>query len=214
MKKVWIIRISLLLAVGLLLYLFPVFRVESLSERVKQQQLEKFNPSQIVANVWDTDLVAAVEQAPTLETFLQAFRENPAQAITAWGKTVGVSSRRDFMVRIRGRVRELNRSTHLRLESPVAEDLVIEIRNGPVFGNAVRDSSALFDVALFTDTRKFNDLSAELNKRVETLVLPALFEQVTEGCTLEVVGCFSLDSKKPDLALLRLIPVRFKVLEF
>lgn len=212
MKKVWIIRICLLLGIGALLYLFPLFRVESLSERVNRQQLASFNPAQIVANVWHTDLSAAAKQAPLLETFARAFREDPQQAIAAYGNTVGVSSKWNFMVRVRGHVREHDGSL-LRLEPLASPHLRIEIRNGPVFGNSVRDGSALFDVASFTDTRKFNDLSAELNKQVEMSVLPALFAELSEGSLVEVVGCFTLDTRNPELDQIRLVPIQFERLK-
>ena len=51
-------------------------------------------------------------------------------------------------------------------------EVVIEI--GPVFGNAIRDGSGLLDVSEFANSQDFNALSAEINRRVEELVLPVL----------------------------------------
>jgi predicted lipoprotein len=212
-KRLCLLWVVLLLVSGVLIYFFPLFRVESLSARVKQQQLASFNAPQIVNAVWDSELMARAAAAPTFETFLERFRMDPQQAIETYGKSVGVSSRRDLMLRFRGRVTLSEGAEVLSMHPTSSSETVIEIRNGPVFGNALRDSSALFDVASFTDTRKFNDLSAELNRRVETLVLPSLFAQVQEGGVLEVTGSFSVDARRPDLTSIRLIPIWFEWIE-
>ena len=210
MKRKWIIWASLSAITVLLLCFFPLFRVKSLSEKRKQEQAAAFNASELVESIWEMDLQTAGQSAPDITVFLEEFAVDAEAAIVKYGNRVGVSSKYHFLFALNGNIQSIEGNT-LVIESTDWGATSIEIRNGPVFGNAVRDGCKLFDVASFTDTRKFNDVSAELNLRVEQDVLPLLFEQVEQGREISSVGCFTLNAKRPSVERIKWIPVGFKV---
>ncbi len=210
MKRKWIIWTSVCVITVLVLCFFPLFRVKSLSEKQKQEQAAAFNASELVESIWEAELQTAAQSAPDITAFLKEFADDAEAAIVKYGNLVGVSSKYHFLFALNGEVQSIEGNT-LVIESMDWGATSIAIQNGPVFGNAVRDGCKLFDVAAFTDTRKFNDVSAELNLRVEQEVLPSLFEQVEQGSKISSVGCFTLNAKRPTVERIKWIPVQFEV---
>ena len=43
------------------------------------------------------------------------------------------------------------------------------IQTGNIFGNAARDATGLLDVNIFANSRDFNDIASEINRRIDTL---------------------------------------------
>ena len=81
---------------------------------------------------------------------------------------------------------------------------------GVVVGNAVRDSTGLIDVSQFANSQDFNNLSADLNRRVETLVIAPARERLQVGARVAFVGCARV-SDDGDFDPLGLIPVHLDV---
>jgi len=212
MNRKWIFRGVALAGIGLLLWCFPIFHMVSLSDKRMAQAAATFNPAQLVETVWNGPLSTTMQTCPELVTFANEFRENPQQTLERYGRVVGVSSKRHFQLRFEGVVIEKDANRLLLQPHPGnLHGVMIEVQNGPVFGNAVRDGCALFRVGDFTDTRKFNDISAELNRRVEQDILPQLFMKVNRGETVAVTGCFTLNSRNPSIEVIPFIPIAFEV---
>ena len=82
---------------------------------------------------------------------------------------------------------------------------------GLVFGNAVRDGTGLLNVNDYPNSQDFNDISAELNKLIETRVQPKLRERAKVGATIRFTGCAEVSDESTDLHLLKLIPIQAEV---
>jgi predicted lipoprotein len=95
--------------------------------------------------------------------------------------------------------------------TPGATNAEITLLTGLVFGNTVRDGTGLLDVNNYPNSQDFNDISAELNKLIETRVLPKLRETAKTGATIRFAGCAEVVDESTDLRPLRLIPIQAEI---
>jgi predicted lipoprotein len=82
---------------------------------------------------------------------------------------------------------------------------------GPIFGNAVRDGTGLFNVNDYPNSQAFNRLSTELNALVETRVLPTLREKASIGSTVQFTGVAEVEEDAEQVVPLRVVPVAAEV---
>jgi predicted lipoprotein len=82
-----------------------------------------------------------------------------------------------------------------------------------VFGNTVRDATGLLDMDSFPNSQHFNDLSTELNRIVETRVLPGLRDRAEVGRKVRFVGCAEVARDARRRKPLKVVPVRVEILE-
>jgi predicted lipoprotein len=124
-----------------------------------------------------------LRQAVDAVDLLSALRLDAAAAAKQYGHRLGLSSTSSFLLSGTGRISGVTpTAVSIALgDDPTAVDLLIEF--GPVFGNAIRDSSGLLNVSDFPNSRDFNALSDEFNRRVEERVLPALQAGAVTGAT-------------------------------
>jgi predicted lipoprotein len=111
-----------------------------------------------------------------------------------------------------GRVVSVERDSvglSLRDDQPEAQ---LSLATGNIFGNAVRDGTGLLDVNEFANSQDFNALSAEINRRIEEQVLPALRKRAAVGAQVRFVGCAEIVDEAADLHPLRVVPIVAEVL--
>jgi predicted lipoprotein len=80
-----------------------------------------------------------------------------------------------------------------------------------VFGNTIRDGSGLLDVSDFPNSRDFNAISSEINRRVEERVFPLLKQKAAAGVAIQFAGCVDITDPETDLRPLRLVPITIKI---
>jgi predicted lipoprotein len=95
--------------------------------------------------------------------------------------------------------------------TPGTTNAEIVLLAGLVFGNTVRDGTGLLNVNDYPNSQDFNDISAELNKIIETRVLPKLREGVKVGAAVRFVGCAEVADESTDLRPLKLVPIQAEV---
>ena len=211
MKKTWIIRGVTALIIIVLLYLFPLFHVNSLSEKVEKEVAGSFDATKVVEKSWNGSLKTAAAEALPFDEIIQAIKNDKEAAFTTFGNAVGVGSKRHFMARAEGVVQTIDDKTMV-VVFDTLPDVTLQVRKGPVFGNTVRDGCGLFEVSDYSDSRQFNDIAAALNKKIEVGVVPLLFSQLKGGENVSLVGCFTIDAKKTTLETVKFIPIQFEIL--
>ncbi|MBL9190657.1 MAG: DUF2291 family protein [Opitutaceae bacterium] len=213
------LKSALLLAVALvvLLYFFPLFRVVSLKTQAATAATAAaaapaaFDPITAAAKFWNTDLPAAIPRAVELKSLAPAIRANAESAKTQFSKSAGLGTAY-FFLRGSGKVVFRDRNyLHIAPDGAAAE--IVALRIGPIFGNTVRDGSGLLDVNAFPGLQEFNDLSAALNALAEKNVLPLLREKAVVGATIHFSGCAEVPESAADAGepLLTIIPVQAEV---
>ena len=198
-----------LLGVCLGLYFLPLFHIVPLEEARQQSAAAAFDASAFVEQFWNEQLVKGMPQAVDAKELLAALRENQSEAADRYGHRLGLSGKASFFVSGSGSISSLDKRT---IQIALGDDGgMIAIDTGPVFGNAIRDGSGMIDVSDFPNSRDFNALSTEINRRVEERVFPVLREKAAVGATVRFLGGVDIADSATDLSSLKLFPV---VIEF
>jgi predicted lipoprotein len=197
---------------AVLLVVYPPFHVESRRAAVAPDppgSPAAFAPAEFAARFWTAELQPAASHAAELAPVLAAVQRDPVAAANAHAHRVGLGHAAFFFLRGSGRVTAVERS---RLLVEVA-GAIVAIRTGPVFGNVVRDGCGLLDVNQVPGLTEFNALSAELNRLVETRVLPTLKAAAKVGATVVFAGCAEAPESLPGngAPLLTFIPLQAEV---
>lgn len=215
----WPFRLAVGAAVAVLGFVFPPFRIVSLTPGTADPAGNAaaaaapagFDPVAVAAKFWAADLPAAHPRAVDLAQLAPALRADAEAAKKRFAQAAGLGTAYYF-VRGSGRVVARERNV-LRLAVTGAETEFVTIRLGPVFGNTVRDGSGLLDVNAFPGLQEFNALAAALNTLVEQRVLPALKENAQVGKVVTFVGCAEAPESAPDSGepLFTVVPVQAEV---
>lgn len=210
MKKTLPALIAIFVLVGFCC-VFPPFRIRSWQAVKAQITGAQFNAKNYVDVFWQERLRPSFDQAADATKVLATIAESPQRVREQFGRTVGISSSYFLFVHGAGRVVSVsNDSVGLAVNS-TGDAADVSVTLGPVFGNAVRDGTGLVNSSSFPNAQEFNDISAELNRRVETKVLPELQRIAAVGKRVQFVGCVEVDEEEEDLKPLKLVPIFVKV---
>jgi len=151
---------------------------KSLEDVKEQRQRETFNAAQYARDFWDNQLFNVLDKAVDVKELIELFNTNMNEAIKKYGKAPGVSRIYAYLIKGNGTIFAIAEDY---LEVSIREPQInpdIKIMSGfYIPGNAVRDASGLIDVSEFTDTMKFNEISAEINKIVVKEVIRPFLEK-------------------------------------
>ncbi len=206
-------RVTALAATCLIFFYFvPLIHFAPLSDIQNQAAEAKFDAKGFVDEFWQQKLLPASGDAMEASALLQALKADPRQAAESHGKQLGLSSTSFYFVQGAGTVVSKNDDrVVLSLADSDNEDIVIEM--GPVFSNAVRDGTGLLDIAQFSNTREYNEISSEINLRVEQQLFPRLSAaDITPGTQLHFAGGIELADSDLAPKNLKLIPVLIELL--
>ena len=201
-----------LLALALLLWLVPPFHVVPLRAARQQSAEAAFHAAAFVERLWSERLLKSASQGVDAAKLLAELQKDPKAAREKYGRMVGLSSTCYYYVSGTGRVVAVtNSSISLALgDGAAVPDVIVE--TGNIFGNAVRDGTGLLNVNDFPNSRDFNDISSEINRRIEERVLPSLRAKASVGARVRFAGCAEISSEEIDLHPLRIVPVVAEVL--
>lgn len=209
MNRVFAI-LGMLAAVGVLSWFFPLFHVVSREALLNEKAHTVFHSAAYVKEHWATQLMPALTDASDAVMVLTALRENPKQAGTQFGRTVGLGRSTLYFVRGNGTVVSVNNKQIGVSLAGAARDSDVALMTGLLFGNTVRDATGIFSGDDFPNSQQFNAISTELNRVIETTVLPPLREQAKVGDAIEFVGCAEVTNIPRDYTPLKVVPLEVK----
>jgi predicted lipoprotein len=187
--------------------LFPPFHVVPLGREHHEQSAPTFDAGTFAREFWRKQLLPATGTATELAELLPALARDPVAARSRYGRSPGISSSSCFFVRGSGQVAAAGKDrVRVRLDAS-GPGPSVELVTGLLFGNLVRDSTGLLDVSAFPNSQEFNAISTELNRMVESEVLPLLREQAQPGKTIRFAGCIELEIG-PVPEILAIVPVK------
>ena len=200
----WLIT---LIALCTLCWFFPLFRVLPLDQAAKQKAAASFNPAQFVERLWNEQLLKSLDRAVKVEVLLPAIKASPVEAKKKFSRSVGVSESYMYFISGKGRVLAASDDEISLAITDGATAAEVSLQVGLLFSNAVRDGTGLLNVNDYPNSQDFNDISAELNRIVETRVQPKLRQQAKLGATVRFVGCAEVNDETSDLKPLKIVPV-------
>lgn len=200
-----------LVAASVLTWFFPLFHVVSRSSLKSAQAAAEFQAADYVKSFWTERLKPAFGEADDAGAVLAALRENPAQARTEFGRTVGLGRSTLYFVSGKGTIVSVDgKVVGVSLGSATsAPDVAIS--TGLLFGNTARDATGLLNGSEFPNSQQFNEISTEINRTIEATVLPALKKQAKVGDEIQFVGCAEVTSLPRDVSPLKVVPLQVSI---
>lgn len=200
-----------LATIGALTWFFPLFHVVSRASLQAQKEQATFRAADFVKRFWATKLTPALADAADVTAVLAAYRDSPDQAKTQFGRTPGIGRTTLYFVRGSGKITHIDKKQIIVALTDDASGPHVALQTGLLFGNSVRDAPGLLSGDDYPNSQQFNEISAELNRTIETNVLPPLKAAAKEGATVEFVGAAEVTNDARDLAPLRVVPIEAKV---
>ena len=158
---------------------------------------------------WSGRLQPSALQAPAAVTVLTALHADFRAGRARYAHPVGLGGLAYFYVSGEGRViRRDGDQLLVALGDGAPGQPVVALQLGPVFGNTVRDGTGLLNVNDSPSLEAYNALAAELDRLVETRVLPVLREHAAIGTRIAFAGCAEAPEDAGDSTPLAIVPVR------
>ncbi|WP_089259236.1 DUF2291 family protein [Maribacter sedimenticola] len=122
------------------------------------------------------------------------------------GRKMGISNDYYFVVEGTGEVQAIE-------DEDVILSLIgnsknkIRIATDFIFGNTIREATAIANIGDFQNTMDFNAISVALNDKVRTTIVPSFSKEVNIKDTVYFKGGVKVNTKNPTLKNLRVIPL-------
>ena len=197
----------IILAVIVIVSLYNSVYFESLDKVKKGQEALVFN-----AKEYASDFMANKKEAlPAINTseFLLETVKDVKSYAEQNGKKLGISNDYNFILEGNATVLSIEEENVI-VQLNENNEQKVKIATDFIFGNAIRDASALADIGTFQNTMDFNNISVELNNIVRETIVPSFLKTVKEGDVIYFKGATKINIKKPDLKELRVIPLILK----
>ena len=206
--------VSILGACGVLAVVFcffPAFHIVSLKQAQAEKNKGAFNAADFASEFWRRRLPPALKQAADAQTVLDALAKDPKAAATTYGRTVGISDTAYYSIRGTGTVISVeNKGVSVSLHGAEGKpDLLL--KTGLLSGNTVRDATGLLTASEFPNSQNFNDISTELNRIVESQILPNLKTNAAPGRKLSFAACAEVGEDTAGDRPLKVVPVMAEV---
>jgi predicted lipoprotein len=213
MTRRLVLPVAAVFGAALIAWAFPPFHVVPLDQARELRDEANFDAARFAERFWAEQLKPALPRAADAQTVLDVIDRDFPAAREKYGRTVGISNSYDIFIQGIGRVVHVDSKTvglAVRKDS-AGPDVVLPI--GMVFGNTVRDATGLLNMDHFPNSQHFNDLSAALNRIVETRVLPGLRDQARVGRIVRFAGCADVGRGARQRKPLKVVPVSVEFLQ-
>lgn len=195
----------------MVIYFFPLFHIVKIETAKQKKEEGKFNAQSFVEKFWNEQLSTTLEKATNVATLQNAIKASPASAKEQFSRRLGMGTTYYYFVKGEGKIVAVKPDAiAVSLDkSGTKTDLIISTAN--IYGNTVRDGLGVFNVSDFQSSQEFNQISSEINKRIETAVLPNLKQNAKVGAIVNFAGCAEILDEKTDLQPLKIIPVKAEI---
>lgn len=210
-NKKWITIAGLLVGSAIIIYFFPLFHVVKIETAKQKKEEGKFNAKDYVDKFWTEQLSATLEKAVDAAALQTAVKTSPTDAKNQFSRRIGMGTTYYYFVKGEGKIVSVKPDAiSISLDKSASKtDIILSTAN--IYGNTVRDGLGVFNVSDFQSSQKFNQISSELNKRIETAILPNLKQNAKIGAMINFAGCAEILDEKTDLQPLKIIPVKAEI---
>jgi len=118
---------------------------------------DKFDAVAFSKKMWDDKLPARLDSATDLATFIQATKANPSEAFSKYTNALGIGNYRYSLIKTEGIVTTINEDDIILRVTSGDSMLTVKLATEFIYGNAIRDASALVDVKDFPNTMDLNN---------------------------------------------------------
>lgn len=182
-------------------------KIEPLDERTTQH----FDPTKELETFWTEELPKLLQSDRIVDAdlFRAELKNNRKLLIDRYGSTLGIGAPYSMLLGGEFEVVEVGEELTLIRTAQGAE---FDLRTAYIFGNTVREATALFSIDDYENTMDFNLVSSELNRRIQQEVIDPQREALVEGVRLQLVGALDLPQEGHPKGRFELIPLTLKTL--
>jgi predicted lipoprotein len=200
-----------IVALSVLSWFFPLFHVVSREALRAEKESAEFHAADFVQDFWATKLTPALADSADVAAVLAAYHDSPEEARTQFGRSVGIGRSTLYFVHGSGTITSVDKKQIVVALTDDASGPHVALQTGLLFGNTVRDATGLLSGDDFPNSQQFNEISTELNRTIESSVLPGLKAAAKVGASIEFVGAAEVTNEARDLAPLKIVPIDAKV---
>jgi len=201
----WIIAI--LIAAGVC-WLFPLFHIVPLKTATAEKAAATFNATQFAETFWTNQLLPALPKCSPAAALMALIQTDPAAAKKKYACSAGVGDSYFYFVLGTGKIIAVSDDDISIVVAAGSTNAEITLQTGLIFGNALRDGTALLSPSDYPNSQDFNDISSALNHIVEARVQPKLRERAKVGANISFAGCAEVNDESADLRPLKVIPIQ------
>jgi predicted lipoprotein len=196
--------ILFLLIIGLIAYNSVYFK--KISEL--QAASKSFDATAYAQNLVGNKLQPVLTNAVKLDSLIKEVAISPSPIFKTSGHSLTIGSSKFFMVKGAGTVTSIDDSG---VDLKTDGNNEIKIATEYIFGNGIRDASALVNLNDFTNTTDLSNISSEINKIIRKNVVPPFRSAVKIGDRISFAGAIELNQAHLDVKNIELLPVSLKI---
>ena len=182
-------------------------KIEPFDERTTQT----FDPAKELEIFWSEELPKLLQSDRIVDAdlFRAELKNNRKLLVDRYGSTLGIGA--PYSMLIGGEFEVVQVGEELTLIR-TAQGAEFDLRTAYIFGNTVREATALFSIDDYENTMDFNLVSSELNRRIQQAIIDPQREALIEGVRLQLVGALDLPQEGLPKGRFELIPLTLKTL--
>ena len=185
--------------------------LEKLSTR-KTEASQKFDAVAFSKKLWEEKMPAKIDSAVDLSLLIKEVTTDKEAAFKKYSNAMGIGNYRYALIKTQATVISVNED-EIQLQLPLEDSVITAVlATEYIYGNAVRDASALIDIKDFPNTDNLNSVSEEMNKMVRTTVLPPFKTTVKKGDKINITAAVELNKEHIKWSGLELLPVRLQII--
>lgn len=173
----------------------------------------KFDAAAYARTFWDEQLTPGLAKATDLGQLLALLQTDKDSAFKSHSHALGMGNLRYFLVKGEGEITALNENDLSLALQPGPAGTAVTIATEFVYGNAVRDALGLLDINDFSNTMDMNNVSAEINKKIRTDILPPFLAKARKGSVVQFTGAIELNQQHLRLNKIEVIPISLKLVD-
>lgn len=180
---------------------------------VKKNTAQKFDAAAFSKKLWNEQMPAKISGAVDLPVFIQAVTVEKEAAFKKYSNALGIGNYRYALIKTTALVTAVNED-EVMVQLPVADSVITAtLATEYIYGNAIRDASALVDVKDYPNTADLNSISEEMNAVVRSSVLPVFKKAVKKGDRVIVIAAVELNKEHIKWSGLELLPVSLQIVQ-
>jgi predicted lipoprotein len=205
-----LIKIIVSSLIGAAVIYFSIY-FKPLDKVLEERQLKTFKSDEYARHYWNDVLTREAKQAVDAAELVELLRNNPDLAFNSFGKTMGISDMSNILLKGRGQVTLISDDfIELRLCNSQSR---IKLKTGMIFGNILRDCTGRIKMGDFKNSMDFNNISLEINKIVNTEIIPELKQKVKQNDFIYFEGATGILKGSADPLTMEIIPVRINIID-
>lgn len=199
----------LLVVVALLAYKSVYF--EKLSTRKNKIATPSFDATAFGKRLWNEGMPARIDSAVSFTTLIDAISKQGEAGINQYTNALAIGNYRYALVKIDATVADVKEDEVILDVAHSDSMLRVHLATEFVYGNAIRDASALVAVKDFPNTNDLNGVSEAVNRIIRTEVLPPFKSTVKKGDSIALVGAVEINKEHIHWQGIEVLPVRIQI---